>query len=178
MKKAIGTIVAVLFVFLFSISAKADINYNLLYNWSLQPPNVQQDLVNKRTNIQVVDKLPWESPSLYETYAYTTMNVIPGTLYVNSIDIYIKRGYEFALTHEVGHAFSNAGNWVYGWCCTPEFINIWQTERYNNAMMPQGLDDIREYFAEAYDMYIRYPQILKQANPETFNYIKVVMSFT
>ena len=75
MKKAIGTIVAVLFVFLINTSVKADINYNLLHNWSLQPPNVQQNLVDKRTNIQVVDKLPWESPSLYETYAYTTMNV-------------------------------------------------------------------------------------------------------
>lgn len=167
-----------IFVLLLTTSVKAEITPQLLNEWSRQPPNVQWNVFYQNTNIQVVDKLPWESPSLYDTYAYTTMNVIPGTLYVNSIDMYIKRGYEYTLTHEVGHVISNAGRSVYWWCYRPEFINIWQKERFNNAMMAQGIDDIREYFACAYDMYIRYPQILKQANPETYNYIKVVLKYT
>ena len=157
---------------------KAEITPSLLYEWGKQPSNVQWNVYYQNTAINVVDKLPWESPSLADTWAYTTMNVIPGTTYVASIDMYIKRGYEYTLTHEVGHCISNAGHIPYWWCFRPEFVPIWQAERYNNAMMAQGFDDIREYFACAYDMYIRYPQILKQANPMTYNYITVVLRYT
>lgn len=177
MKRIILTALAC--ILLFTVPARAEINYNLIYNWAYQPPNVQQNLVMQRTNIQVVDELPWVSPELYETWAYTTMNVIPGTRYVSSIDIYIKKGYESALTHEVGHAFSNMGHWAYGWCLTPEFIQIWQKERMNCPLLiGQGLTDIREYFAAAYDAYIRYPEILKQCCPDTYNYIQVVLNYT
>lgn len=165
-------------ILLICTPCKAEITPQLLQEWGRQPNNVQWNVFYQQTNIQVVDKLPWESPSLYDTYAYTTMNVIPNTLYVQSIDMYIKRGYESALTHEVGHAISNAGHSVYWWCYRPEFIQIWQAERYNNVMMAQGFDDIREYFACAYDMYIRYPSVLKRANPMTYNYITVVLNYT
>lgn len=174
MKKLLCFITALMCTLMIAVPVRADINYNLIYNWSFQPANVQQDLVDKNTHIYVVDQLPWESPDLYETYAYTTMNVIPGTMYVQSIDMYIKTGYEFALTHEVGHALSNADHYAYLWCFMPDFVRIWQEERYNNVMMAQGFDDIREYFACAYDMYIRYPELLKKTNPQTFNYMVVV----
>lgn len=162
----------------FTVQARAEITPQLMMEWGRQPNNVQWNVFYQNTNIQVVDELPWVSPSLYDTYAYTTMNVIPNTQYVQSIDMKIKRGYEYTLTHEVGHCISNAGHSVYWWCFRPEFIPIWQAERYNNAMMAQGFDDIREYFACAYDLYIRYPQILKQANPMTYNYMIVVMRNT
>lgn len=151
---------------------KAEITPALLQEWARQPNNVQWNVFYQNTNIQVVDKLPWESPDLADTWAYTTLNVNQG--YVQSINIVIKRGYESALTHEVGHALSCAGRVPYWWAFRPEFIPIWQAERYNNAMMTQGIDDIREYFACAYDMFIRYPAILKQANPMTYNYMIVV----
>lgn len=165
-------------IFLINVQARAEITPQLLQEWAKQPNNVQWNVFYQNTNIQVVDKLPWESPDLANTWAYTTMNVIPGTTYVASINMYIKRGYESALTHEVGHALSNANHDVYWWCFQPCFIEIWQKERYNNVMMAQGFDDIREYFACAYDLYIRYPAILKQANPMTYNYITVVLNNT
>lgn len=165
-------------ILLICTPCKAEITPQLMMEWSRQPSNVQWNLFNQRTNIQVVDKLPWESPFLADTWAYTTMNVIPGTTYVSSINMYIKRGYESALTHEVGHALSNANHDVYWWCFQPAFIQIWQQERYNNVMMAQGFDDIREYFACAYDMYIRYPQLLKKTNPLTWNYLTVVLKYT
>ena len=161
---------------LFKVQARAEITPQLMQEWSRQPSNVQWDLYYQRTNIQVVDTLPWVSPSLADTWAYTTMNVQNG--YVQSVDMVIKRGYESALTHEVGHALSNAGYTPYWWCYQPCFIQIWQAERYNNVMMAQGFDDIREYFACAYDMYIRYPQVLKRANPMTYNYIIVCLQNT
>lgn len=167
-----------LIIWLFPLQAKAEITPSLLYEWGKQPSNVQWNVFYQNTAINVVDKLPWESPSLADTYAYTTMNVIPNTMYVSSIDMYVKRGYETALTHEVGHCISNANHSVYWWCYRPEFIQICQQERYNNVLMYQGVDDIREYFACAYDLYINYPQLLKQANPMTYNYMIVVLRNT
>lgn len=176
MKRIIIT--ALVCILLLQVPVRADINYNLIFNWQIQPPNVQQNLVLQNTSIHVVDTLPWESPDLAQTWAYTTMDVIPGTAYVRSVDIYIKTGYESALTHEVGHVLSNAGHTVYWWCFRPEFIQIFQEERYNNVMMAQGFDNILEYFACAYDMYIRFPELLKKTNPKTFNYLTVVMRYT
>ena len=158
---------------------KAEITPQLLQEWAKQPNNVQWNVFYQNTNIQVVDRLPWESPSLYDTYAFTTMNVVPNTLYVQSIDMYIKRGYESSLTHEVGHCISNAGHIPYWWCFRPEFIPIWQAEKYNCVLLiGQGENDIREYFAEAYNLYINYPPILKQCCPMTYNYITVVLQYT
>ena len=156
----------------------AAINSNLLYHWSYQPENVKWNLVSQNTSINVVPELAWHSPELLDTYAYTTMNVVPGTLYVSSIDMFIEEGMEATLTHEVGHCISNAGHSVYWWCYRPEFIQIWQQERYNCILLAQGWTDIREYFACAYDAYIRYPQMLKQTCPSTYNYITVVLRNT
>ena len=171
-------LLALVCIFFINVQARAEITPSLLYEWSKQPSNVQWNVFYQNTAINVVDRLPWESPSLADTYAYTTMNVIPNTMYVASIDMYIRRGYESSLTHEVGHCISNAGHSVYWWCYRPEFIQIWQAERYNNVLMAQGFDDIREYFACAYDLYINYPQLLKQANPQTYNYMIVVLRNT
>ena len=165
-------------ILLMHTQARAEITPQLLQEWAKQPPNVQWNVFYQQTNIQVVDQLPWESPDLAQTWAYTNMNVIPGTQYVSSVDIVIKRGYESALTHEVGHAISNCNHCLWWWCFRPEFIEIYQRECYNNVLLAQGFNDIREYFACAYDLYIRYPQILKQTCPDTFNYITVVLKFT
>lgn len=154
----------------------AEITPQLMMEWSRQPSNVQWNVYYQNTAINVVDNLGWQSANLYDTYAYTTLNVNNGL--VNSIDMRIKRGYEYTLTHEVGHCISNANRTPYWWCYQPCFIQIWQSERYNNVMMAQGFDDIREYFACAYDLYLRYPSILKQANPMTYNYITVVLNYT
>lgn len=164
-------------ILLICTPCKAEITPALMQEWSRQPNNVQWNVFYQNTNIQVVDKLPWESPDLADTWAYTTLNVQNG--YVQSVNIVIKRGYESALTHEVGHALSCAGRVPYWWCFRPEFIPIWQAERYNCVLLVgQGETDIREYFACAYDMYIRYPAILKQANPMTYNYMIVVLRNT
>lgn len=165
-----------IFALMLTTSVRAEITPNLITEWGRQPSNVQWNVFYQNTAINVVDKLDWQSADLYDTYAYTRMNV--QNMQVTSIDVKIKRGMESALTHEVGHCISNAGRSPYWWAYRPEFIQIWQAERYNNALMAQGFDDIREYFACAYDLYIRYPQILKQANPMTYNYITVVLNYT
>ena len=164
-------------ILLFSVQARAEITPQLMQEWSRQPSNVQWDLYYQRTSIQVVDKLPWESPNLADTYGITTLNVQNG--YVQSVDIYIKRGCEFALTHEVGHALSDYAHIPYWWAYNSAFIPIWQAERYNCALLVgQGATDIREYFAEAYALFINYPLILKQCCPMTYNYITVVLQYT
>lgn len=177
MLKRIKYILPIIFILLFNTRVKAEITPQLLQEWNRQPVNVQRNLFNQNTNIQVVDQLPWVSPTLYDTYAYTTMNVNNG--YVNSVDIVIKRGCEFALTHETGHALSNYLHIPYWWATNPLFIQIWQQEKYNCALLiGQGETDVREYFAESYATFIKYPQILKQCCPQTYNYLQVVLSYT
>ena len=164
-------------VILMATPVRAEITPQLMQEWLRQPSNVQWNLYNQRTNIQVVDNLPWTSPDLAQTWAYTTMNVNGG--YVQSVDMVIKRGYESALTHEVGHALSNYARIPYWWAYNPSFQAIWQAEKYNCALLfGQGENDIREYFAAAYDLYIRFPQILKQTCPLTYNYLTVVLNYT
>lgn len=159
---------------MFTTSVRAEITPQLLQEWGRQPNNVQWNVFYQNTNIQVVDNLDWQSSSLYDTYAYTTLNVNNG--YVQNIDIRIKRGYEYTLTHEVGHALSCAGKIPYARCYTPQFQQIWQLEKYNCVfLIGQGENDIREYFAEAYATYIRYPLILKQSCPLTYSYIDTVV---
>ena len=60
-----------LFIYLSAIPVSASIQTE----WKLQPQNVQAYVAQQNTNIQVVDVLDYNSPSLYETYAYTRMNV-------------------------------------------------------------------------------------------------------
>ena len=164
-------------ILLICTPCKAEITPQLLQEWGRQPNNVQWNVFYQNTNIQVVDNLDWQSSNLYDTYAYTTLNVNNG--YVQSIDIRIKRGYEDTLTHEVGHALSCAGHVPYWWCFRPEFIPIWQAERYNCVLLVgQGETDIREYFAEAYNLYINYNPILKRCCPMTYNYMTVVLQNT
>ena len=156
------TLVIIGVFILIATPVRAEITPALLQEWARQPNNVQWNLFYQQTNIQIVDNLPWQSPDLAQTWAYTTMNVIPGTTYVSSIEMYVKTGCESSLTHEVGHCISNAGHSVYWWCYRPEFVQIWQQERYNCPLLiGQGADDIREYFACAYDAYIRFRPILK-----------------
>ena len=164
-------------ILLICTPCKAEITPQLLTEWGRQPSNVKLDLYYQRTNIQVVDKLPWESPNLYATYAYTKMKTIPNTQYVYGIDMYIKTGEESSLTHEVGHCISNYQGIPYYWCNTPTFDAIWQAERANNIMMYQGRDNKIEYFACAYDMYIRFNHVLRQSNPMTYEYIKNVLKY-
>ena len=163
-------------ILLFSVRARAEITPQLLNEWAKQPNNVQWNVYYQNTNIQVVDTLDWTSPDLYDTYAYTTMHVNNGL--VNSIDMRIKRGFEYTLSHEVGHALSNYLHIPYWWATNSAFYSIWLKERYNNVLLAQGWDDIREYFACAYDCYIRYPELLKRTCPDTYNYITVVLQYT
>lgn len=155
-------------ILLICTPCKAEITPQLMMEWSRQPANIQDYVIRQNTNIYVVDQLPWTSVDLVETYAYTTMND-------GSIDIYIKRGCEFSLTHELGHVLSNT-DVFYGKCYQPEFIYIWNVEKYNNVLLVgQGENDVREYFAEAYNQYINFPQILYKSCPLTYNYMKGVI---
>lgn len=177
MKRIIPTFI--LACMLMTVQVKAEINYNLLLHWSYQPPNVQQNLVKQVTTIRVVDDIPFSDPNLLDVYGLTTMYCMPGTTYVTHIGIDVEKGHEDSLTHEVGHAISTINHSLWWWCLRPEFLDIWNRERFNCVpLMAQGVDDPKEYFANAYDLYIRFPQILKQVCPDTYNYMTLVLKYT
>lgn len=165
-------------ILLMTVQARAEITPQLIQEWEKQPNNVRWNLYYQPTSINVVDTLPWVSPDLYDTWAYTSTYKTPAGM-VDHLEIVIQRGNEYALTHEVGHCISHAGRVPWWWCYRAEFIQIWQNERFNCPLLVgQGADDIREYFACAYDAYIRYPQLLKNCCPNTYNYITVVLKYT
>ena len=176
LSRFIGLILLV--VVLTPLRAKAEITPQLMMEWSRQPSNVRWNVFYQNTNINVVDDINYYDPTLSEVYGITTMHVYPDTLIVKDIDMQIKRGCEFALTHEVGHCIADANHVYQWWAYRPEFVQIWQQERHNCVLLYQGEDDIREYFASAYDAYIRFPQILKRRCPSTYNYISIVLQYT
>lgn len=176
-RNLLRTVFASLFMFMgLTISVKADITPQLIQEWNRQPSNVQWDVFYKSTSFNVVDELPWHSPDLSDTWAYTSKYADNGV--VSHIDIVVKRGYEDTLTHEVGHVLGDYQHFLNWWIYRPEFITIWQTEKTRCPLLYQGLNDVREYFACAYDAYLRYPKILKNACPSTYNYIKLVLQYT
>jgi len=164
-------------ILLMTVQVRAEITPQLINEWNKQPSNVQWHVFYQNTSFNVVDELPWHSPDLDETWAYTS-KYTDGNGLVNRIDIVVKRGYETALTHEVGHCLEDCNHSLNWWAYQPCFIQIWQQERYNNILLYQGWTDIREYFACAYDLYIHQPKILKQSCPSTYNYIKLVLQYT
>ena len=166
-----------IFTLLFTVRVRAEITPQLIQEWQKQPTNVQWSVFYQNTSFNVVDKLPWESPDLAETWAYTSKYKDNNGM-VSHIDIVVKRGYESALTHEVGHCLEDCNKVPNWWAYRPEFIQIWLDERLRLPQLAgQGYYDIREYFAEAYNMYIHQPKILKLACPSTFNYIKLVLQY-
>jgi len=169
----------VLACIMMTVQARAEINYNLIYHWQYQPNNVKQNLVTQNTNIRVVNDIPFTDPTLYDVYGLTTMYLYPNSTYVTHIDVQVEQGHEDSLTHEVGHCISNANHSLYWWCFRPEFVQIWLAERdCAYALMAHGHDDIREYFADAYQLYLLYPPILKKLCPMTYNYMIVVLRNT
>jgi len=178
-RTTIGIITALMGTFLGAVPVRAEINYNLLYHWQYQPNNVKMNLVNQNTSIRVVDDIRYDDPTLFDVYGLTTMYLYPNSTYVTHIDVQMEQGHEDSLTHEVGHCISNANHSLYWWCFRPEFVQIWLSERdCAYALMAHGHDDIREYFADAYDLYLRFPQILKKLCPMTYNYMIVVLRNT
>lgn len=174
--KRIG-ILSLVCIFSMTVQVRAEITPNLINEWNKQPSNVQWHVFYQNTSFNVVDELPWHSPDLNETWAYTS-KYTDGNGLVNRIDIVVKRGYESSLTHEVGHCLEDCNHSLNWWAYRPEFIQIWQQERFNCPLLFQGLTDIREYFACAYDAYINYRPILKQCCPQTYNYIRLVLQYT
>ena len=179
-RKAIKSItmmmLGIALVFATSVDVKAETNSNVAFYLARQPANVRSRIANQGVTINVVDQLDYNAPELLETWAYTNMY---GTLdNINRIEIVLKKGHENSLTHEVGHCISNYGNIAYYWAQTPEFQAITAAESHNSVLAAQGWDNPVEYFACAYAMYIDYPQILKNAHPQTYNYIQMVLAQT
>ena len=170
-------ILAFICIFLMTMQVRAEITPNLIQEWGRQPDNVKWSVYYQNTSFNVVDKLPWESPDLAETWAYTSKYKDNNGM-VSHIDIVVKRGYESALTHEVGHCLQDQFKFPDWWVLQPCFIQIWQQERMNIPQLAaQGFYDIREYFAEAYSLFVNMPWLLKRGCPDTYNYLRLVLQY-
>lgn len=88
------------------------------------------------------------------------------------------REYKFrrAVVHEIGHAYDDYLNWI---SCSDEFIRIYNAEKndfvVHDYRSTHYLDNEMEYFAEAFQEYIYYPNKLKANTPKTYKFIKNLM---
>ncbi|MBR2600806.1 hypothetical protein IKE07_01550 [Candidatus Saccharibacteria bacterium] len=142
-----------------------------------QPDNVKNYLARTGVTYEVMDTLvgaPTE-PGRY-TLGYTNTYVINGA--VTGCKIYLMRGYEDRVIHEIGHVVSHYNGVPFYWAKTPEFMQIWAEERYNSTMHDQGYDDPVEYFACAYYTYFTCRKYLKSSCPKTYTYIQNVIANT
>lgn len=146
--------------------------------WNQQPENVRNYLTRMGTTIEVVDNVPYYAEGRY-TLGLTSMSGTPDN--VTGIKIYVKRGFEDMLTHEIGHCVSNYGNVAHYWDQTPAFLQIWMLEAPGSGIKEFWGYDIStpiEYFAVSYDMYFKYKDYLKKKCPETYKYIDTVIKNT
>lgn len=153
----------------------SEINYALLNEWVKQPTEVQFNLASNGTTIDVGD---YDLQSyMSETWAVTNTYVYPGTKYVLSTQILLMNGHEDCLTHEVGHAISHYQRTAFFWVENQFWIDIYNKEAKNQMIYPQGWDNPYEYFACSYNEYLIFPKYMKQLQPQTYNYMRVVFSY-
>ena len=72
------------------------------------------------------------------------------------------------LLHEMGHYVDLKNNFG---SLSQEFIQIYHLESKKIDSLSYSRKDSKEYFAEAFMMYCKYPYTLKNKFPKTYNYI-------
>lgn len=72
------------------------------------------------------------------------------------------------LLHEMGHYVDLKNNFG---SLSQEFIQIYQSESKTIDSLSYSRKDSKEYFADAFMMYCKYPYTLKNKFPKTYNYI-------
>lgn len=177
MKKLNTILLAIIFSCLITVNVKADINYNLLYEWSKQPTNVQYSLARQGVTIEVAPFLNWNSSDLMETWAYTQVFTKPDLRTITACKIILLQNHEDCLTHEVGHALSNYNGYRYFWTDNYIWDSIYVSENSKQMIYPQGWQNKYEYFACCYEEYLKYPLYMKKLQPSSYNYISVVLSY-
>jgi len=153
------------------------------YYWSRQPENVQNYLIREGVQFHIVDQLPPSSCISTTGYTLAYTNTYTNGDIITGVEVYCLKGFEQYITHEIGHVLSHYNKHAFLWASTPEFLQIWETEKdgsyiCNTTMTEQGLTSPIEYFAVSYDAYINYGDLMKQKCPRTYKYIDTVVKNT
>lgn len=172
MKKLITLMMTLGLILISPFVVKADI----LQELQKQPAKVQSTLGRNNVSIEIIPIMDIQT-SLTDTFAYTQVTTLEDTRTIVSCKIRILSGHENCLTHEVGHAISNYNNYRWFWSDNPTWDAIYATESQKQILYPQGWYDKQEYFACCYDEYLNHPEYMRVVQPNSYNYIKVVLSY-
>lgn len=157
-------------------------NNSLFYYYNMLPENVQQYLEDMDCSITIDDskmlkvKIVGENADQYhaENVGLTKQDVDEYGL-VHSARIYIKRGYENVVLHEVGHVMANYKGNCNAWAETDAWKYIYEKENEYIPMDVYSTSTPDEYFAESFSWFILQPQELYKYAPMTWQYINAVV---
>ena len=132
----------------------------------------------------VIEDVKWYLPDkVYQDFKNEKYHVIqdPGSkLFKDTVNLgvfsarkkaVILREYQSdqkVLLHEMGHYVDLKNNFG---SLSQEFIQIYHLESKKIDSLSYSREDSKEYFAEAFMMYCKYPYTLKNEFPKTYNYI-------
>ena len=132
----------------------------------------------------VIEDVKWYLPDkVYQDFKNEKYHVIqdPGSkLFKDAVNLgvfsarkkaVILREYQSdqkVLLHEMGHYVDLKNNFG---SLSQEFIQIYQSESKTIDSLSYSRKDSKEYFADAFMMYCKYPYTLKNKFPKTYNYI-------
>lgn len=132
----------------------------------------------------VIEDVKWYLPDkVYQDFKNEKYHVIqdPGSkLFKDTVNLgvfsarkkaVILREYQSdqkVLLHEMGHYVDLKNNFG---SLSQEFIQIYHLESKKIDSLSYSRKDSKEYFAEAFMMYCKYPYTLKKEFPKTYNYI-------
>ena len=137
---------------------------------------INQELEQIPDNLYNILKKEWKiyitNEDLNEKFFDGELGYIPGVTVWTQKEIYIINNYdkiEMTTLHEIGHAID----------CElkinekEEWINIYNEEiLLADFMTNHCKSTVKEYFAESFSSYIKYPKLLEEKCPKTNEYIK------
>lgn len=137
---------------------------------------------------EYLDLVPFETLLQIGDYGYTirlvekpdNQNGICGVTLPDTREIQIQateEKFRRSVVHEVGHAYDHTLKWVSE---SPEFISIFDAEK--DSFVVTGFQsnghhksNVKEYFAEAFQMYIYDSETLQVSAPQTYEFIKSII---
>ena len=89
----------------------------------------------------------------------------------------IEKKFRRSVIHEIGHAYDHYTGWISE---SPDFINIFGEEKESfmvTGSKPDGYHktNVKEYFAEAFQMYIYDSATLQASAPQTYEFMKSIV---
>lgn len=147
-------------------------NVNYAYNiWYKIPEELREGFKNNEWKVVITE---YSIGDLFEEYAGAVAVTVPElkTIYIENR----QKTFRTCLVHEFGHYLDSE---MGGISQTEEFEKLYEDEKdslyevenYND----NGKSSVEEFFAETYEQYVLYPELLKNTCKETYKFFESLL---